>query len=358
MTTEYSQFINEQGLLSGLQDRADTISTTELYPIIDELCSFYAELKKAQATRSKIFQPSGEWDDYLKQQKEIYRPLLEFRHADAGSLLKNFWRNELSPVVKQYFNYHQLCQDPVARNKFIELMAHDYMVWHNLEGLSVDELKIPLIGNPWGYEINNELVAPKALRYHLLASQIYSLVSDLDKPVVAEIGAGYGGTAFYLLRGERPITYINFDLPEVLTISAYYLKRSLPHRRIKLWQSNSDSFLDDIREYDVLLMPNWMLESLQESSVDVFLNTFSLSEMPFEVIENYMAHIERACRHYFLYNNMDRNGVFNRGFERVPCSSYPIQKTKFKQLYKRYDMFQQLHYGRNGDYREVLLQRV
>jgi hypothetical protein len=101
-----------------------------------------------------------------------------------------------------------------------------------------------------------------------------------------------------------------------------------------------------------------MLPNLPDNSVDLFLNTFSLSEMPFEVIAEYIRNIERTCRGYFLYNNMDREGVLNRGHERVPCSKYPIPTEHFKQLYKRYDTFQRLHSGRDGDYREVLLQKI
>ena len=108
----------------------------------------------------------------------------------------------------------------------------------------------------------------------------------------------------------------------------------------------------------MLLCPNWEIRSLPAAIVDVFLNTFSLSEMPLEVIREYVSNIERSCRGYFLYNNMDREGVVNRGHERVPCSQYPISPNKFKTLYKRYDLFQELHSGRDGDYREVLLQRI
>jgi hypothetical protein len=74
--------------------------------------------------------------------------------------------------------------------------------------------------------------------------------------------------------------------------------------------------------------------------------------MPYDVIHEYVQQIQRACRGYFLYNNMDRQGVFNGGHERVPSSQYPIPPIAFKTLYKRYDLFQRLHSGRDGDYRE------
>jgi hypothetical protein len=237
-------------------------------------------------------------------------------------------------------------------------MCYDYMIWSNLLYLNPAELTLPPIGNPWGVAIDGIVIAPKALRYHLLATQIKEITRGTRRPVVAEIGAGYGGTAHYLLRGTEHLTYIDFDLPEVLTIAAYYLSRTLPHRKILLWKPGIQINNTTLVENDVILLPNWMLPNLPDNSVDLFLNTFSLSEMPFEVIAEYIRNIERTCRGYFLYNNMDREGVLNRGHERVPCSKYPIPTEHFKQLYKRYDTFQRLHSGRDGDYREVLLQKI
>ena len=47
---------------------------------------------------------------------------------------------------------------------------------------------------------------------------------------------------------------------------------------------------------------------------------------------------------------MDRKGVINRGFERIPASEYPIDKHKFVLLSKNYDLF----HGHFGDYKEFL----
>lgn len=358
MKQEYEQYVSEQRLQDGMADRPDAVSDDELAPLVSQLCEFYVNLKETQASQSSLYRPGGEWADYLLEQERIYSPLKEGDVTAASALFRNFWRNELGPVVKQYATFENLQNDAETRSRFIDLMAHDYMVWFNLDERSPEDLAVSPVGNPWGYVVDDVMVAPKALRYDVLASQIRQITSDAKRPVIAEIGAGYGGTAHYLLRGDAPMVYIDFDLPEVLTIASYYLSRTLPHRRVKFWEPEMNLSAQDIEDYDVILLPNWMLPSLPAASVDLFLNTFSLSEMPLEVITEYMTHIERGCRGYFLYNNMDRRGVVNRGHERVPCSQYPVSPEKFKQLYKRYDLFQRLHFGRDGDYREVLLQRI
>jgi putative sugar O-methyltransferase len=355
---EYLQYVDENALAEGLQPMPEAATPGDLQPLVERLCGLYRDLKGAQAQQAQIYRPGGEWADYLREREGAYRAWLsgDIRAATAG--LQNFWRNELGDIVKQYATFQKLAESDQERRRFAGLMAHDFMIWKNLLGAPARELAVPAVGNPWGYRLEGVTIAPKALRYHVLADQIRGITAGCERPVIAEIGAGYGGTAHFLLRGTEPLCFIDFDLPEVLVLAAYYLQRTLPHRKVLLYEPGLEIGPGLIRDYDVILMPNWALPQLPQASVDLFLNTFSLSEMPYEVIAEYLRHVERACRGYFLHNNMDRPGVFNRGHERVPCSQYPISPAKFKVLYKRYDLFQQLHAGRDGDYREVLLQRI
>lgn len=355
---EYSDYVSADSLDTGMQERPDPATDADLEPLIIRICEFFNKLKSEQGQQQTLYQPGGEWEIYLQSQQPIYRPIHQSDIPAATALLRNFWRNDLGPVVKQYATFQNLKSDAITRDRFIDLMAYDLMVWRNLFDTNLSELQVPLVGNPWGYQYEDVLIAPKGLRYHALAQQITNITSGMDRPVIAEIGAGYGGTAYQLLKGKSPITYVNFDLPEVLTIAAYYLSRACPHRKITLWQPDMTVSSEDLSESNVLLLPNWMLPELPSTSVDLFLNTFSLSEMPVEVVSEYISHIERCCRGYFLYNNMDRQGVLSRGHERVPCSEYPVSKNAFRELYKRYDLFQRLHFGRDGDYREVLLQKI
>lgn len=320
---EYAQYANVDSLLRGLADRPDLATDDELVPTIERLCRFYRDLKVAQPQQPENYQPGGEWRAYLESQSRLYEPFLRGDVSEGTRVLRNFWRNDFGAIVKQYAGHDRLTVNEEDRRRFTDWMARDYMLWKNLFHAPPEELAIPLVGNPWGYFVDDVLIAPKALRYHVLATQLRNLTADAKRPVIAEIGAGYGGTAHFLMRGERPATYIDFDLPEVLLIAAYYLIRTLPHRNVVLWEPGFKLDQAALAANDVILCPNWAIASLPASSVDVFLNTFSLSEMPIEVIREYIQNIERSCRGYFLYNNMDREGVVNRGHERVPCSQYP-----------------------------------
>ena len=287
-----------------------------------------------------------------------YEAFRDESRALLSSLLGNFWRNELGVLVKQYAGHAQLVADEEARRRYAALMAHDLMVWTHLLNADVSELAAPEVGHPWGYLWQGTLIGSKAMRYHALAAQLRSMTGDMARPVVAELGAGYGGLAYYLMRGKEPRTYVDFDLPETLVVAAYYLGKALPHRRVYLHEGGDVDWRRVLGEHDVILMPNWSLGTLPPESVDAFVNTFSLSEMSRPVIEHYLQRIAAASRHYLLHNNMDRAGVVNEGHERIPASRYPLPEGAFKLLYHRYDLFQQKHHGRDGDYREFLYQKV
>ena len=355
---EYARYVDEDALAAGMRPVADPATARDLEALVRRLCRFYRELKDAQARQPDVYRPGGEWADYLAERQGAYQALRDGDVPAATRLLQDFWRNELGDIVKQYATFRKLSQSAEERRRFTDGMARDYMIWRNLLGGSAAELAVPPVGNPWGYALEGTVIAPKAVRYHVLAAQIRDITADRPRPVVAEIGAGYGGTAHYLLRGAEPMCFVDLDLPEVLVLAAYYLSRTLPGRKVLIWEPGLALGAQTLQDYDVVLLPNWALPQLPDASVDLFLNTFSLSEMPYEVIAEYLRHVERACRGYFLYNNMDRSGVVNRGHERVPCSQYPIRPQAFKRLYKRYDLFQPRHSGRDGDYREVLLQRI
>jgi putative sugar O-methyltransferase len=355
--SEYDAFVSDEALLKGLADRHDDATTDEMAPLVEELCDFYSSLKSEQTRQDEIYLPGGEWQVHIDARSEYYQPWLDHDIAAATETLGNFWRGELG-IVQQYASYNTLKDCADARVRFSDQLAYDFMVWSNLFGADVQELAVPRVGNPWGYYIENVLVAPKALRYHVLATQINEITRDAGHPVISEIGAGYGGVAHYLLRGDAPLTYIDFDLPEILVLIAYYLRRTVPHRKVLLFDPSVELNAETLSAYDVILMPNWMLPKMPAESVDLFFNTFSLSEMPMRTLTEYIKQIERCCRGYFLHNNMDRADVVQSGYERIPSSKYPIDNQRFKLLYKRYDLFQRLHSGRDGDYREYLYQRV
>ena len=357
MSQESETFYNLSQLEEGLKPLKNQCAEDDT-DLLQRIKGMYRDIKDHQENQPEIYQPAGEWRKHVNQRMPHYDAFYEDGTDRLGELLGNFWRNELGVLVKQYAGHQQLIESEETRISYAKTFAHDLMIWSNLYGSDFSQLEIPEVGHPWGYLWNGTLIGSKVLRYHALAAQIEGLTADIEKPVVAEIGAGYCGMAHFLIKRSDRFTYIDFDLPETLVVGAYYLSKTLPDRKIYLHEGGPINWEKTIEEYDVILCPNWSIDNLPANSVDVFLNTFSLSEMSFPVIQKYLEKITTSCRHYFLHNNMDREGVVNEGHERTPASQYPLPENQFKLLYKHYDLFQQKHSGRDGDYREFLYQKI
>lgn len=357
MQLEYSDYLDPAFLTQGLAPAEDEAGVPDNEAVCRRLCAFYAAMKRGQPTQDPQFQPAGEWRTYHDNRETIYAAWLQKDIPAVAKSLANFWRNELGGIVKQYATLQTLQADACARDSFADAMAHDFMVWRNLFTDRVSALAVPNVGNPWGYVLEGVKIAPKALRYHALSSQIRSILSDAARPVVVEIGAGYCGMAYFLLRDCPSCCYLDFDLPETLMLGAYYLLCAHPDKKILLY-GEEPLTASALETYDAVLMPNWAIDQFPAMRADLVLNTFSLSEMPPDVISEYIRQIERICSGYFLHNNMDREGVQQYGHPRTPCARYPIDPAKFKLIYKKYDLFQRKHFGRDGDYRECLYERT
>ena len=227
MTPEVQPFYDASALVSGLRPRqlpaTDAVSDRAL---LEGLQHSYRSLKMHQRDQPEVYQPAGEWREHLHRRMPHYEAFYDDSCDRLSKLLGNFWRNELGVLVKQYAGYEKLLADEQERARYATLMAHDLMIWTHLMDADISELAIPEVGHPWGYLWRGTLIGSKVLRYHVLARQIEGMTSDLARPIVAEIGAGYGGMAYFLMRRKASRVYIDFDLPETLLVAAYYLSKS------------------------------------------------------------------------------------------------------------------------------------
>lgn len=351
LTPFYEELLPSVDIKLDLTEKKLECSEQFHYDVVKRVIDFYIRLKHDEKIVDAIWKPSGEWKNYNDEKSFFYSLLLERKVDEANFVLRNFWRNGLGLIVKEYAKFDLLQQNNRdVVESFIRSNARNYLIWKDMYGLSTKKLELKnLIGNPWGCKIDNILVAPKAIRYQNNSMQLNNLLQAAGGNCIAEIGGGYGGLCHYLLQENSNIKYIDFDLAETLVLSAYYLLLNFPEKKICLYGENK--FTTDLEnQYDIMLLPNYIISEFTDKSIDVFFNSFSLSEMPIEVNKEYINQIARLTKSFFLHNNMDRKGVINRGFERIPGSEYPIDPDFFISLYKNYDMF----HSHNGDYKEFL----
>ncbi len=351
--------ISEDALAAGLERRDEAVDERLHVEAVERACELYRRCARERGRVPDLYRPRGEWLAYLEERRALYDAILAGDTAAAGDLLRGFWRNELGTIVKEYATYRQLiAREQPRTRRFCHNVARNYLIWRNIVNADPAALDLPPVGQPWGYLIDGRIIAPKATRFHALAAQVAELARGGPAPTVIEIGAGYGGMACYLLRDMPAARYVDLDLPEILVLAAYSLICSLPGRRVLL-HGESGSSLHDLLgapspSWHALLIPNHALPLLPASSADVTVNTFSFSEMPRATLAEYLRQVARTTRGLFLHHNMDRAGVVNRGFERIPASTFPIDPARFRLLHKGFDLF----HGHDGDYREFLYQRI
>lgn len=347
--------VSRSDLERGLIEKPLAMEESVHREIVQRVLRMYQAATVDQKNAGAPYQTGGEWASYLAERQDFYEALMEGDAAAATAKLRNFWRNELGPIVKEYARFEQLSAgESEASDRFCRNIGRNYAIWKEITAKPATVLKVPPTGNAWGCMIDGEMIVPKACRYYVHSQMLANLTAGSERGVVAEIGAGYGGAAYFLLRDTNNVTYIDFDLPETLVLAAYYILCAFPEKRFFLYGEGDLSVSGRALEaFDALFLPNFYLPLLADRSVDVFFNSFSLSEMPYGTLAEYLSQIKRASRGYFLHNNVDRSGVVNRGFERIPCSDYPIDENDFALVYKHFDLF----HGQGGDYREVLYRR-
>ncbi len=355
MTTETTQESLREALARGLEPRPDELGDDRARELAASVAEFYAAIRRDDEDLPEPYQAGGEWKVYVENRAAVYEQAAAGDVDALTPLLRDFWRNELGPIVSQYAYYPDLAAGDEAKvERFTKLLARDFDHWRALTHADPSAIDVPRVGNPWGLEIDGTLVTPLGMRFHSHSTQIVELLRGTADPVVAEIGGGYGGMAHRVTQLEPGITYVDFDLPETLAIAAYNLQAVLPDRDVLLWDASRPLDRDEILRHDIVLAPHYALADLAPDSIDLFLNAFSLSEMRFEAIAEYMERIKVCGRRWFLQNNVDRAGVVNRGFERTPCTKFPLDRDTFRTVYHRFDSYQ----GPEGDYRESLHERL
>ena len=131
------------------------------------------------------------------------------------------------------------------------------------------------------------------------------------------------------------------DIPEVLVLSSYFLMAAFPQKKFLLYKEGQQDF-SKLEQYDVILMPNFVLPQLGGETVDLFFNQASFSEMDSTTVEEYLHQVERICRRYLMHINHNTKFEFKvDGVEthNMPCNQVIPSPNRFKRIYRHPWMF-------------------
>jgi hypothetical protein len=105
--------------------------------------------------------------------------------------------------------------------------------------------------------------------------------------------------AYYLLRDRPSSTYIDFDIPESIALTSYYLLKAFPKLRCLLY-GEKELTQKAIALSDVVLFPLFEMAVMPEGSVDVFFSSHAMSDHSPETIQEYLDNIDRMTSGSFL----------------------------------------------------------
>ena len=164
------KLISEESLVGGLKDRPSQIDPEYHRSVVSRVIRLFQNMKRDQPHAGSVYQPGGEWSHYLSERQEFYDKLLASDEEFCLQKLNGFWRNELGPIVKEYANYGQLVnREADFVDRFQKNITRNYLIWKEIHEGEISMLKVPRVGNPWGYMIEGKLVLPKATRFHAIA---------------------------------------------------------------------------------------------------------------------------------------------------------------------------------------------
>jgi hypothetical protein len=270
--------------------------------LLSRICAAYSRAEK-QTT-----DPTYDATDWWREVRDaaLAPVITSLRKGDIAGLrrqYRNFFRDLCSAgLISRAFglpNAPANARNPYHLSVYLSDVLFRIEYWKTRIGGPLSQLKGPGIGNPFGLVLDGTLIEDGAEFRHYGAHRVAQLLARKEG-TVAEIGGGFGGMAYYLLRDRPGTKYVGFDVPESLALAAWYLRTALPNARITLFGERPLTS-ETIAASDVLLLPLSELQRLQERAIDIVFSSHAVSDVTPLQAAAYVADIARICRGKFAF---------------------------------------------------------
>jgi putative sugar O-methyltransferase len=359
-------------LEKGLKDSRESINNNlKSEELIEKIIKTYLKYDEAYT--------SGVWTWIKSQQKNLFKLLQERDNLNLEKLYANLFRDknisnglvshnllggrhadwksdeQTEEPLKQ--SKEVFAEDLETRKKFINLLLQDINTCKELTELDeISDLDFPLIGNPYGIVLDDALITSDQPRHYYDAKRIYDITSDIDDPVIFEIGGGYGGLLMNLVKvfGNKKFKYINIDILPTALSFIYVADTFLSENEV--FVNHGNKITTKILEENNIILNIYSKKNIDfETDVDIVVNSHSLSEMSFEDITKYMDMIKNNNALYFYHTNSNFYPWKDskKGHVDIDSSKFPIKNYK-----KISHCVSPWLCGGNTRYREFLYQRL
>lgn len=141
----------------------------------------------------------------------------------------------------------------------------------------------PNLGGIFGFAVDSQVWAIRDFEHIALALHLKEFFGSLEDLSIIEIGGGYGGLAYWLMRlGAKNV--IVYDLPFVTLLQYFFLKHCSVNYSVTL--GNQKRY--DTDEPSIHLNSCDNVSDVTSSKSNIFVNQDSFSEMDHETVENYL----------------------------------------------------------------------
>jgi len=172
-----------------------------------------------------------------------------------------------------------------------------------------------LIAGETGYEVNGICVnrdvnALQERIYFMNAMGVFNNLTEINLPVIVEIGGGYGGLAYHLTSFFPNAIYIIIDLHASLVYSICYLTLTTENKKLSITKDIQDEY----ESSTIAFLGPEVIHSILKQKIDLAINTLSFAEMSKDVVSNYALFIANNLKPHghlyqqdFRYPNADQN---------------------------------------------------
>ena len=250
---------------------------------------------------------SPEFLAYLKARDAVLR--LQAEQGAAGAGASAYWTEELenidylveaSPLIVRKLRHHAFHITGIRpydyRSKGDGRREHFEARLRALVELGGEALCVPespALGG-FGYAIDGRLFNVDTIKFFevLIGMErggVLPAVRARERPVVCEIGPGWGGFAYQFKTLVPGATYVLVDFPELFLFSATYLASVFPQARLLFAGEGAGAPLDGWRDADFVFVPHTSAGLVRELPLDLLVNMVSFQEMTDDQVRGYAA---------------------------------------------------------------------